>query len=319
MKTNKTYKHLQYEERFTIEKLLNANVAIREIAHFLGRSPNTISNEIKKNSVKGIYTAQKAQLKVKQRRWRAKGQCLKVAMSSFLTRFVEKKLEKKWTPKQISGHLKNELGITCSSKAIYKFIEHRGLEYRLFWRWNKKKGGPKRNTHKPAEDGRKYIDSRPDTSNQVGHYELDFIVSKHSTYVLLVATDRVSKKSLLGILPNRKRTTVSAAFSEMFGSVTIKSITTDNDIAFSHWRELEEIIQAPIYFCHPYHSWEKGLVENTNRWIRCFIPKRRDIASVTQEDLDEIYSFLNDRPRECIGFKIPNVYHYELTSVLLEG
>ena len=138
-------------------------------------------------------------------------------------------------------------------------------------------------------------------------------------YVLLVATDRLTKHSMVRKLPNRKRHTISAAFSQMFGGVTVKSITTDNDIAFQHWPELEQIIHAQIYFCHPYHSWEKGLVENTNRWIRCFVPKRRDIASVTQEDLDEIHAFLNNRPREVIGFKIPSVYYYNLTSVLLEG
>ena len=315
----KTYQHLNYEERFTIEKLRSGDVCIREIATFLGRSPNTIANEIKKNSVNGIYDAKKAQAKVSQRRWRAKRHCLKVAMDSFLVQFVEAKLKLKWTPKQISGYLKEALGITCSAKAIYKFIEHRGLEYRLFWRWNKKKGGSKRKTHQPAADGRKYIDDRPDTATRVGHYEVDFIISKHSPSVLLVATDRLTKHSLVSTLPNRKRHTISAAFSKMFSNVVIKSITTDNDIAFTHWCELEKIIHAPIYFCHPYHSWEKGLVENTNRWIRCFVPKRRDIASVTQEDLDEIKAFLNDRPRECLGFKIPSVYYYELTSVLLEG
>ena len=315
----KTYKHLSFEERFTIEKLYRADVKIREIAAFLGRSPNTVSRELVKNMVSGVYDAEKAQLKVSQRRWRAKRQCLKVVVDSFLVRFVEEKLELKWTPKQISGHLKEELSITCSAKAIYKFIEHRGLEYRLFWRWNKKRGGPKRKTHKQADDGRKYIDVRPDISEEVGHYELDFIVSKQSSYVLLVATDKLTKHSLVAKLPNRKRSTISQAFSDMFSGITVQSITTDNDIAFQHWLELEEIIHAPIYFCHPYHSWEKGLVENTNRWIRCFVPKRRDIASVTQEDLGEIRAFLNDRPRECINFRIPSVYYYELTSVLLEG
>lgn len=313
----KKYKHLSYEERFTIEKLWSADVAIREIAAFLGRSPNTISRELHRNMVTGVYQAEKAQLKVSQRRWRAKRQCLKVAMNSFLVNFVEAKLVLKWTPKSISGYLRTELGISCSAKAIYKYTEHRGLAYRLFWRWNKKRGGPKRKKHKGCDDGRKYLDERPDTTNSVGHYELDFIVSKHSSYVLLVATDRLTKHSLVRKLPNRKRHTIRAAFSEMLGGVTIKSITTDNDIAFTHWRELETIIQAPIYFCHPYHSWEKGLVENTNRWIRCFVPKRRDIASVTQDDLAEIHAFLNDRPRECLNFRIPSVYYYE--TVLLEG
>jgi len=317
----KKYKHLSFEERFAVEKLFNSDVAIREIATFLRRSPNTISRELRKNVVKGIYSAAKAHQKVKARRWRAKRQCLKVAMDSVLVRFVEERVQKpyQWSPKQISGYLARELDINCSAKAIYKFIESRGLERHLFWKWNKRKGGAKRRKHKVCDDGRKYIDVRPNTVNNVGHYELDFIVSKHSSYVLLVASDRLTKHSMVRKLPNRKRSTISQAFSLMFSGINVQSITTDNDIAFKHWLELETIIHAPIYFCHPYHSWEKGLVENTNRWIRCFVPKRRDIASVTQEDLDEIHAFLNDRPRECLGFKIPSVYYYELTSVLLEG
>jgi IS30 family transposase len=298
----KKYKQLSFKERFVIEKLWCGEISIREIATFLGRSPNTISAELRKNLVKGTYEAEKAQLKVNQRRWRAKRQCLKVALDGFLVRLVEAKLQLKWSPKQISGHLRRELGISCSAKAIYKFIESRGLEYRLFWRWNKRKGGPKRNKSQVTKDGRKYV---------------DFIVSKHSSWVLLVVTDRLTKRTRVLKIPNRKRHTISAAFSQIFSGVTVKSITTDNDIAFNHWVELESIIQAPIYFCHPYHSWEKGLVENTNRWVRCFVPKRRDIASVTKEDLDEIHAFLNDRPRECIGFRSPREY-YE-SSVLLEG
>jgi len=314
----KKYKHLSFEERFAIEKLFSNEITIREIAMFLERSPNTISREVQKNVANGVYDARKAQLKVSQRRWRAKRQCLKVAMNSFLVQFVEAKLESKWTPKSISGYLKRELGITCSAKAIYKYVEHRGLEYQLFWRWNKKRGGPKRKKHAGVSDDRKYIDVRPMFDHQIGHYELDFIVSKHNTYVLLVATDRLTRHSLVLKLPNRKRSTISQAFAAMFSGISVKSITTDNDIAFQHWPELETIIQAPIYFCHPYHSWEKGLVENTNRWIRCFVPKRRNIATVTQEDLDEIHRFLNDRPREVIGFRIPSVYYYE-ESVLVEG
>jgi transposase, IS30 family len=314
----KTYKHLSFEERFVIEKLWAGGSLIRDIASYLGRSPNTISREIQKNMVKGIYDAKKAQLKVNQRRWRAKQQCLKVAMDSFLIQFVESKLELKWSPNQISGYLRTELDMSCSAKAIYKFVESRGLERHLFWRWNKKRGGPKRKTHTPVSDGRKSIDLRPDTSGVFGHYEMDFIVSKHSTWVFLVLVDILTKYTRILCLPNRKRHTIRAAFSELFSGISVKSITTDNDFAFNHWVELEEIIQAPIYFCHPYHSWEKGLVENTNRWIRCFVPKRRDIGSVTHEEIEEILSFINDRPRECVGFWSPREYYYR-ESVLLEG
>lgn len=316
----KTYKQLGYEERFVIEKLFNAGVIIREIARFLKRSPNTISLEIRHNSVSGIYTAEKAELKVSQRRWRAKSQCLKVAMDSFLVRFVEERIQApyRWSPNQISGHLKQELEIICSDKAIYKFIESRGLEGHLFWKWNKRKGGPKRKKHAVAQDNRKYIDVRPDIAGIFGHYEVDFIVSKQSSYVFLVAVERLTKHTQVLKLPNRKRLTINQAFSKLFSGLSVKSITTDNDIAFQHWAELETIIQAPIYFCHPYHSWEKGLVENTNRWIRCFVPKRRDIASVTDSEMDTIHTYINDRPRECIDFRFPSEY-YEREFVLCEG
>jgi IS30 family transposase len=244
---------------------------------------------------------------------------MKVAMDSFLSTFVEEKLEKKWSPKQISGYLNRELHIGCSAKAIYKFAEARGLDHLLFWHWNDHKSGRKRGHWKTAHDGRRYIDARP-VPNELGHFELDFIVSKENAWVLLVAVDTLTKQTFIRKLSNRKRSTIRAALSRLFRDVEVKSITTDNDIAFTCWRELETLLNTRIYFTHPYHSWEKGLVENTNRWIRCFVPKRRDIASVIEEEIREILSFLNDRPRECIGFRSPREYYSSLTaSVLLEG
>ena len=311
------YHHLSFEERFVIEKLYSAGSAIRRIAEFLGRSANTVSREIKRYSVRGIYTAEKARQKSSARRWRAKAQCLKVAMDSFLSVFVEEKLEKKWSPKQISGYLKREYDIQCSAKAIYKFAESRGLDHLLFWGWNNHKGGWKRGRWKTAHDGRKYIDERP-VRNESGHFEIDFIVSKESTWVLLVVVDRLTKRTWVRKLPNRKRDTLRTALSRLFHGVDLKSITTDNDIAFTCWRELEVLLNTPIYFTHPYHSWEKGLVENTNRWIRCFVPKRRDIESVTEEEMQSIHSFLNDRPREVLGFRTASSYYLK-ASVLLEG
>lgn len=301
-----------------IEKLFRAKMFIRRIAEFLGRSPNTIARELKKNQVRGEYTAEKAKIKNWQRCWRAKNQCLKVAMDAFLVTFVREKLEGKWSPGQISGYLKRELGIQCSAKAIYKFAESRGLDRLFFWRWNHHKGGPKRGHWKMANDGRKYIEERP-FQNELGHLEVDFIVSKESAWVLLVATEILTKKTWIKKLPNRKRATLRSALSSMFSGVVLKSITTDNDIAFTCWRELEVLLNTSIYFTHPYYSWEKGLVGNTNRWIRCFVPKRRDIESVTEEEIREILSFLNDRPREVLGFRIPSEYYQAEATVLLRG
>jgi transposase, IS30 family len=315
----KKYSHLSFEERFVIEVMYRAGSVVRNIAEFLGRSPNTIAREIRKNAVRGVYTAEKAVQKASSKRWGSKYQSMKVAVDPFLATFVEEKLKAKWSPKQISGYLKREMNITCSAKAIYKFTESRCFERYLFWGWNHKRSGRKRGHWKTAHDGRHYIDERPKVTG-AGHLEIDFIVSKDSAWVLLVAVDRFAKKTWMMKLPNRKRSTIRTAFSLLFRGVTVKSITTDNDIAFTCWRELETLLGTRIYFTHPYHSWEKGLVENTNRWIRCFVPKRRDIETVTEEEIHEILSFLNDRPREVLGFRVPSEYYQSLTkSVLLEG
>lgn len=315
----KKYRQLSFEERFVIEVMYRGGAVIRRIAEFLNRSPNTVSREVRKNSVRGVYGAGKAKEKVSARRWRAKSQCLKVALDGFLSSFVEKRLKEKWSPRQISGYLLRELGIRCSAKAIYKFAESRGLCRFLFWGWNNHKSGQKRGHWKTVKDGRRFIDERPE-AREAGHFELDFIMSKESGWVLLVVVDRCTKRAWVVKLPNRKRTTIRSALSALCRGIEVKSITTDNDIAFTCWRELETLLNTQIYFTHPYHSWEKGLVENTNRWIRVFVPKRRDIASVSEEEMDEIHSFLNDRPRECIGFKSPREYYSSLTaSVLLEG
>ena len=315
-KIKKRYKHLSDKERFVIEKLNRKGVSIRGIALVLDRSPNTISRELKRCKYK--YRADKACWHAYIKKYWRKRDCMKVAMDSFLNKFVREKLNQKWSPKQMSGYLRN-LGINVSAKAIYKFVCSRGLEHLLFWGWNKHKSGRKQYRYNQLKDDRKYIDERPETIG-IGHYEMDFIVSKQSKWVLLVVVEMLTKHTIVRILPNRKHATVNRALSQIFSGKTVHSITTDNDIAFSDWKAIEKLLNTKIYFCHPYHSWEKGLVENTNRWIRCFVGKRRDISTVTEKELLEIHSFLNDRPREVIGFQFPSVLYYQLTrSVLIEG
>jgi IS30 family transposase len=113
---------------------------------------------------------------------------MKVAMNSFLTRFVREKIVLKWSPEQMSQYLSIRMNIHVSTKAIYKFFRTRGLEHYLFWSWNKRKTGRKRYTYNTPQDQRKYIDERPCVEGY-GHYEMDFIVSKHTSTVLLVVVE----------------------------------------------------------------------------------------------------------------------------------
>ena len=98
-------------------------------------------------------------------------------------------------------------------------------------------------------------------------------MSSVSTYSLLVVTERKNKTVYVKRIPNRTHKVVLGALKEIFKDKLVLSITTDNDIAFGKWKEIEKELNTKIYFCEPYHSWEKGLVENTNRWIRLFIKR----------------------------------------------
>jgi len=102
-----------------------------------------------------------------------------------------------------------------------------------------------------------------------------------------------------------KTNVVNRAFDEQIGKVYCNSLTLDNAISFARHIELSYMIKTPIYFCHPYHSWEKGGVENVNKLIRQYIPKGSDISSFSDEYIHIIQEKLNNRPREGLGYMTP--------------
>jgi IS30 family transposase len=296
----KKFKHLSYEERVAISFLRAEGWSAREIGSKLGRHHSCIAYELKKK-VKGMYVAKKAHHKSYWRRYLSKKQCMKVALDRELSKFIPEKLREGWSPERISGYLKLQ-GKIVSTKAIYKFVYSRCLERFLFWRKNHKKSGWKKKRYGKASDGRKYIEERPKTPSS-GHWEGDFIVSSHNACSLLVLVDRYSRDTIIRKIPNRKHAVVMRAFQDSLRHMPIRTLTLDNDISFNCWKKLEQILKCDVFFCHPYHSWEKGLVENTNRWIRCFVPKRKNLREVTDLELRSIESFLNEIPRQCLGFR----------------
>ncbi|MEQ1561693.1 MAG: IS30 family transposase [Nitrospira sp.] len=296
----KTFTQLTYEERVQIESLKTQKYSVRRIAQVLGRSPNTVSRELRTRTVHGLYIPKKAQHKAYYKRYLCKRDCMKVAMDGKMSQLVKKKLEEGLSPERIAGYF-NLNGYKISTKAVYKYVYSRALDSHLFWRKYKKKSGWKK-YRKSIQTRRNFIESRP-VCTGTGHLEADFIVSSHSTWCLLVVVDRHTRYVWIEKIPNRKHAVVTRAFKRIIGNMSVQTITTDNDIAFSGWRQLEKVLHAKIYFCHPYHSWEKGLVENTNRWIRCWIPKRRDMGTVSEKELCEIQTFLNTVPRKCLGFR----------------
>lgn len=273
---------------------------MRDIADVLGRSPNTVSYELREKRVKGVYDPRKAHHKTYYRRYRSKRGCLKVAMHRNIATFVEKKLCDEWSPERIAGYLRR-CGTVVSKKAIYKYVSSRCLERYLFWHRHQKHSGPKRRQHRSWDYLKRHISERPSVDGS-GHWELDFIVSKRSCAVLLVLVDRWTHFVIVRKIERKTHQAVQGALMRVQKHYRMKTVTTDNDIVFQNWLSMEAHLHTPFYFTTPYCSQEKGLVENTNRWIRCFVPKGRDLADVTDDELRSIERYLNDIPRQCLQY-----------------
>lgn len=301
-----------YKERVQIETYVQEGVSKREIARKLKREPSSVRYEIKQNSVRGTYIAEKAQLKAYQRRWRAKSQVLKVAVTKVLKEYVQAKTKAYWTPELIAGRIAYvDTHLPRVGKdAIYAYLESPHGRPLLQYRWHKGRAYKARipRTHIA---NRISIDERPKSvgaRRSYGHWEGDFIVSgKRGSGALLVLVERKSRYLIICKLSDRKVSTVNAVIAAVFGGgqLVVDSLTIDNDISFQKHEEMSALIGAPIYFCHPYHSWEKGTVEKINQLIRRFIPKGTNIARVNEIRVKEVEHMLNNRPMKCLKYLTP--------------
>ena len=308
-----TYEHLSESERRRIERLRKSGHSVRGIARSLGRGVSTISEEIRKNSVRGTYDAKKAGHKAHVRRKYSKQQCLKVVSHPELRRYVEEKLKEEWSPELISGRIKNidRHLPRVSPKAIYAFVysvHGRQVEQYLYSKIVKKKSGPKRGK-KAVMDGRTSIEERPkriEKRNEFGHFEGDFIESgRDGSGSLLVLVERKTRYPFIAYCADRSATAVNNLIFTLLRDVPLKSLTLDNDVSFKKHNALSELIGAVVFFCHPYTSSEKGTVENRNRVIRRTAPKRTDLSQVSYETIQMIQTKMRNRPMKCLGYKTP--------------
>lgn len=294
------------------------------IAAKLGRVVSSVSDEIKRNSVKGKYSAEKAEHKAYVKRKYSKTDCMKVALDRDLQKFVKGGMKEDQSPEGISGRLKYvEKGIQyASTKAIYKFVRSpngRHLEKLLYSNAVHKKSGPKRDT--PVSiDGRIMIDKRPkrvDSRREFGHFEGDFIESgKDGKGSLLVLVERKTRYPFLRYLENRTTEHVNRLIEETLKNIPIESLTLDNDISFQKHRELSELIEAEIFFCHPQSPQEKPTVENRNKAIRRYVKKRTDLSQVPKETFSFVEERLRNKYMKCLNYKTPKeAFERELEKI----
>jgi IS30 family transposase len=315
MKT-KTYVHLTADERDQISALRAAGESLRQIAQSLGRDHSTISRELRRNAPPvhtGYYLSHKAhERSVKRKSQAHQRDRLK---NDQIRRYVQDHLSVGWTPEQIANRLPGEhQGQSISHEAIYQYIytERRDLIESLPRHHKKrlKRGHSRkhRNSHIPnrvsIEQRPKYIDNR----KQQGHWERDSLVSRASKACLDVKVERKSRYVILDKLESKTAKAVRNCLIthlEAFPENLRRSCTYDNGSENTEHELVNEELGTQSYFCHPYASWEKGTVENTNGLIRRFFPKKTDFALVSVEQVRKVEDLLNNRPRKCLHYRTP--------------
>lgn len=259
----------------------------------------------------GRYDPKKAHHKAYVRRKYAKYQGMKIVEHDALRREVHARLYDDQSPEAIAGYVRRRRELPSISKnAIYRYIASvygRRIEtYRLFKR-TRRRGGRARTK---SLSRRTFIDQRPQNINarmRVGDAEADFVVSgKSGTGILLVVVDRRTRAVFLERILSVSIPRMEHAFqriTERFPE--LGTLTMDNDLLFQKHEELAELLGIRIYFCHPYHAWEKGTVENANKVIRRDIPKGASIARYSKRFIENLEQKLNRRPMACLGYRTP--------------
>jgi IS30 family transposase len=294
---------------------------MREIATALGRSPNTVSYEIKHNSVapEGVgepaYDPQKAKQKSRVSRRSRRYQWRKIEHTPALRAFVIEKLETHdWSPDAIAGYLKQEQSAlpTVGKDQIYAWLySSRGQAYcrHLLSRRYRPKRHNEHKTDRVMIPDRVSITERPlevAARKETGHWEGDTVVSGKRTggkAALAVLQERTTRFLAVTVIPNLKPASFTGAAIAMLTDKQIHTLSLDNGIENKQHAGITSATGAGVFFCDSYSSWQKGGVENANKMLRRYVPKGCDITRFTQSQLDDFVAKINNKPRRCLGYK----------------
>lgn len=294
--------------------MLSRRYEQKDIAKALGRSISTISDEIRRNRVRNKYDPKKADHKAYARRKYAKYQGMKIAENSELQKYVNDRLYDDQSPEAIAGRIRKYAKQLpqVSKNSIRRYIKSihgRRVEYHRTQQRQKRKWSRKRPKVTQLQD-RVLIDKRPKYIQErryVGHAEADFLLSgKTGTGIILSLVCRKIRVSFLEQILEITIANVHKAFRRIKKRFPeLKSISTDNDILLEKHKELEKELDVKIYFCHPYHSWEKGSIENANKYVRKDIPKSSDISRYSKHFIQRLEDKLNRRYMKILKYKTP--------------
>lgn len=312
------YRHLRREDRDVIYRMNKAGKTQTEIAQAIGFSQSTVSKELQRNKGMRGYRTKQAQCLAQQR------QCSKASRPRKLTgkllAEVEGRLRLNHSPEQISGALKLQ-GVLVSHETIYRHIlkdKLGGGSLHLKLRINSKRRHRRRNGASRSKiPKRRGIEHRPavvDKRQRYGDWEADLVEGAKGSGFILSLYERKSRLGLLAKLEDKGSEATSQGIIRLLEGYQVRTITYDNGLEFSRHEEVSSALGAQGYFCNPYHSWEKGGVENYNGLLRQYFPKGSDFSQISLEQLQQVEAEINQRPRKCLGFRAPSDKQHKLAA-----
>jgi IS30 family transposase len=311
---------LRLAEREEISRGIAAGRSMRQIAQTLGRSPSTVSREIRRNGGCRAYRASGADRRAWERSLRPKP--CRLARHAELRWRVAQKLALQWSPQQIAGWLKQQFpadqGMQVSHETIYRslFIQTRGVlkkelmaHLRTARQMRQAKGGTTKSGLGQIVDAVSIRERPAEVEDRAvpGHWEGDLLSGANNTHIATLVERRTRFVMLLKI-PRRDTATVVATLAKhvrKLPSELRRSLTWDRGKEMADHKRFTIATDVRVYFCDPRSPWQRGSNENTNGLLRQYFPKGTDLSQFSQAYLNKIALRLNQRPRETLGFETP--------------
>lgn len=313
MQQRKKFVGLSDAERSEISILKTRGCGVREIARALGRSPNTVSYELKQNSVDGTYDPLKAKQKSRVARRSRRYQQHKIERNVALRAYVVAGLESGWNPDEISGAMKQTKQPFYVSKTViydwlYSSYGQPYCQYLPSAHYKPKKRAAKATTRVMIPD-RVSVARRPagaTNRTRYGHWEGDTVVSGKRSggkAALVVTQERMTRFIGAELIPDLRPVSFAQATAKLLANKKALSLTLDNGIENKQHKDITSATGAGVYFCDPYSSWQKGGVEHANKMLRRYLPKGSDLGNFDQAFVDAVLDRLNKKPRKVLGYK----------------
>ncbi|QOV36804.1 IS30 family transposase [Streptomyces ferrugineus] len=322
-------RYLREEDRIYIADRLRERASVRQIAAELGRSPSTISREIRRNGMplrgdasRWAYRPHAAHRRAEQRRPRPKAG--KIGQNPELRGFIQHHLTLRWSPEQICQALRTAFPdrpeMHVVHETIYQalYVQGRGelrRELTRALRSGRAMRRPHRQSYKRQPRNIRdmvMISERPaEAADRAvpGHWEGDLIIGKEGKSAIATLVERSTRYVLLAPLPeDHSAASTQDALIEAVTSLPPhlkRSLTWDQGSEMATHKAFTLATDIPVYFCDPASPWQRGSNENTNGLLRQYFPKGTDLSRHSREHLAAVAAELNSRPRKTLGWETP--------------